>query len=217
MMLTLSQRIKEQKQRNQSKQLDIKIVNQMKTKHKLKLLKELRIKISSTIAISNKVPNVSSEYNRILDELIAESKEPTQKPEIEAKPEPITETFEVGDQVEIIDDKAYHGIPIGFKFEICKITDMKTGVKHLYSGNLLFIPFEDIKKIPTQKDNPKEFKVGDKVKIVEGKNGPFYHFKDGEKVVICALHNDSKHGLCAYCNNGHTTNQWVSIKELEHI
>lgn len=188
----------------------------MKTKHKLKLLKELRIKISSTIAISNKVLNVSSEYNRILDELIAESKEPTQKPEIEAKPEPITETFEVGDQVEIIDDKAYHGIPIGFKFEICKITDMKTGVKHLYSGNLLFIPFEDIKKIPTQKDNPKEFKVGDKVRIIKGENITKHFFNYGDIVVINELENDPTHGLCAYCN-GDTTNQWVSIKELEHI
>ena len=191
----------------------------MKTKHKLKLLKELRIKISSTIAISNKVPNVSSEYNRILDELIAESKEPTQKPEIEAKPEPITETFEVGEVVEILEPNPYK-LDVGTQLKIIRHSSgyytCELNNSDLLKQDYFLLPSE-IKKIPIQKDNPKEFKVGDKVKIVTGKKWPFYHFKDGEKVVICALHNDSNHGICAYCNDGHATNQWVSIKELEHI
>lgn len=179
----------------------------MKTKHKLKLLKTLS--------------RCSSEFEQLSKLLYLEAiGNPTFTAKIESiegtKPEPITETFEVGDQVEIIDDNAYHGIPIGFKFEICKITDMKTGVKHLYSGNLLFIPFKDIKKIPTQKDNPKEFKVGDKVRIIKGENITKHFFNDGDIVVINELENDPTHGLCAYCN-GDTTNQWVSIKELEHI
>lgn len=178
----------------------------MKTKHKLKLL-----------AILTVSEPISKECKSLRDGLCSKAiGNPKIEPIQETKPEPIAETFEVGEIVEVVDTNPYN-LAAGTQL---KIIDNLSISKHctceLNNQDYFLLPSE-IKKIPIQKDNPKEFKVGDKVKIVEGKNGPFYHFKDGEKVVICALHNDSKHGLCAYCNNGHTTNQWVSIKELEHI
>lgn len=95
----------------------------MKTKHKLKLLEELRIKISSTIDLSNKGLNMSIEYNRILDELIAESKtvnktSPTKTEPIQETKEPEPKRFEPDEIVEIIDNTSCHDFKIGEQVSI---------------------------------------------------------------------------------------------------
>lgn len=133
----------------------------MKTKHKLKLLKELRE--------SSKIDYFyNHEYKRILNELISESKEPTQKPEIETKPEPITETFEVGEVVEILEPNIYK-LDAGTQLKVIRHSSWyytcELNNSDLHKQDYFLLPSE-IKKIPIQKDNPKEFKVGDKVRVI---------------------------------------------------
>ena len=178
----------------------------MKTKHKLKLLKTLSC--------------CSSEFEQLSKLLYLEAiGNPTFTVKIESiegtKPEPITEIFEVGEVVEVLSNKAYPFL-IGTKVQIIENTGAFYKCKAREDGNLYYISVSEIKKIPIQKDNPKEFKVGDKVRVIKGENITKHFFNDGDIVVINELENNPTYGLCAYCN-GDRTNQWVSIKELEHI
>lgn len=181
----------------------------MKTKHKLKLLKTLS--------------RCSSEFEQLSKLLYLEAiGNPAFTAKIESiegtKPEPITETFEVGEVVEILEPNPYK-LDVGTQLKIIRHSS-RYYTCELNNSDLLkqdyFLLPSEIKKIPIQKDNPKEFKVGDKVRVIKGENITKHFFNDGDIVVINELENDPTHGLCAYCN-GDTTNQWVSIKELEHI
>lgn len=179
----------------------------MKTKHKLKLLSIL--------------PKGFQEYEDLRKSLFLEAMGNTteiQKPEIETKSESITERFNEGDYAEIIWDSLGHDYNTGEIVRILGDSEFNPiNYKCVNKRNKVrYCSPKDIKKIPIQKENPKEFKVGDKVRVIKGENITKHFFNDGDIVVINELENDPTHGLCAYCN-GDTTNQWVSIKELEHI
>ena len=129
----------------------------MKTKHKLKLLSIL--------------PKGFQEYEDLRKSLFLEAMGNTteiQKPEIETKSESITERFNEGDYAEIIWDSFGHGyntgeivrILGGSEFNPINYKCVNKRNKVRYSSN------KDIKKIPIQKENPKEFKVGDKVRVI---------------------------------------------------
>lgn len=155
----------------------------MKTKHKLKLLEELRIKISSTIDMSNKGLNMSSEYNRILDELITESK--TVDVTFTAKPEPIQETkdpeperFEIGEEVEVISNTCCHDFKIGEKVTIiawmgdcdnpnksyytCVGSNDKTGLNGVLPNEIKKLPKPTINKEELRKHLEAAYKLWNK-------------------------------------------------------
>lgn len=187
----------------------------MKTKHKLKILKTLSC--------------CSSEFEQLSKLLYLEAiSNPTFTVKIESiegtKPEPITEIFEVGDHLEITCKRSnfkYIGAEIGDTFEVLEVIGNNymiraKPIKSSFTSDYLLLYRDEAKKIPIQKDNPKEFKVGDKVRVIKGENITKHFFNDGDTVVINELEDNPTYGLCAYCN-GDRTNQWVSIKELEHI
>lgn len=114
----------------------------MKTKHKLKLLKQLRF---------------GTEYDLVLKGLMSELKEVCTIEPIQETKDPEPERFEIGEEVEVIGNKNGHKFAVGEKVTITN--RLNTNVFTYYDGRHIWhILYKDIKKLPKQTINKEELR-----------------------------------------------------------
>ncbi len=114
----------------------------MKTKHKLKLLKQLRF---------------GTEYDLVLKGLMSELKEVCTIEPIQETKDPEPERFEIGEEVEVIKCEHGHGFNIGERIMIVG-DGYQPKYKCILGNRTWYLNPDEIKKLPKQTINKEELR-----------------------------------------------------------
>lgn len=174
----------------------------MKTKHRLKLLTLLR--------------EGSEMYDNLKKSLYLEA---MSGPTFKAKYEPIQEAkdpdrLQAGDEAEIIGHALNHGFNNGVIVKILGDSEHNSKnykITNKNNNKVRYASPQDLKKLPKQEQTPKEFKVGDMVKIIDKLN---HSFKIDQ--IVKVIEPIDKYGLIM-CISDCSEKQFVEECQIEHI